>query len=131
MTDSRFHHSPQVTSREAILALNLLPSIGPVRISRLLEAFGDAENVLNAPAKSLLRVDGIGQETAKIITSWQDHADPTKELAEAEQRGISIIMVTHEEEVATYARRIIQVRDGLISHDSGDESLKHTSTPAP
>jgi putative ABC transport system ATP-binding protein len=32
--------------------------------------------------------------------------------------GISIIMVTHEDEVATYAQRIIQVRDGLISHDS-------------
>ena len=47
------------------------------------------------------------------------------------ERGISIIMVTHEEEVATYARRIIQVRDGLISHDSGDESPKHPSAPAP
>jgi putative ABC transport system ATP-binding protein len=31
--------------------------------------------------------------------------------------GISIIMVTHEDEVATYAQRIIQVRDGLISDD--------------
>ncbi len=32
--------------------------------------------------------------------------------------GISIIMVTHEDEVATYAQRIIQVRDGLISSDT-------------
>lgn len=110
MTDSRFHHSPQVTSREAILALNLLPSIGPVRISRLLEAFGDAENVLKAPAKSLLRVDGIGQETAKIITSWQDHADPTKELAEAEQRGISII--TRDD--PSYPKHLLQAYDAPI-----------------
>ena len=32
-------------------------------------------------------------------------------------RGISIIMVTHEDEVAACARRIIHVRDGLISDD--------------
>ncbi len=33
------------------------------------------------------------------------------------ERGISIIMVTHEDEVAARARRIIHVRDGLISDD--------------
>ena len=33
------------------------------------------------------------------------------------ERGISIIMVTHEDEVAACARRIIHVRDGLISND--------------
>jgi putative ABC transport system ATP-binding protein len=33
-------------------------------------------------------------------------------------RGISIIMVTHEDEVAACARRIIHVRDGLISSDT-------------
>jgi len=31
--------------------------------------------------------------------------------------GISIIMVTHEDDVAAYARRVIHVRDGLISDD--------------
>jgi putative ABC transport system ATP-binding protein len=33
------------------------------------------------------------------------------------ERGISIIMVTHEDEVASCAHRIINVRDGLISND--------------
>jgi len=33
------------------------------------------------------------------------------------QRGISIIMVTHENDVASYARRIVHVRDGLIESD--------------
>ncbi len=31
--------------------------------------------------------------------------------------GISIIMVTHEDEVARYAKRIVHVRDGLIESD--------------
>jgi putative ABC transport system ATP-binding protein len=38
------------------------------------------------------------------------------------ESGISIIMVTHEDEVAACARRIIHVRDGLISQDTGRES---------
>ncbi|PTX95133.1 macrolide ABC transporter ATP-binding protein [Spartobacteria bacterium LR76] len=32
-------------------------------------------------------------------------------------RGITVILVTHEDDVATYARRIIHVRDGLIASD--------------
>jgi len=32
-------------------------------------------------------------------------------------RGITVILVTHEDEVATHARRIIHVRDGLIDSD--------------
>ena len=41
--------------------------------------------------------------------------------------GISIIMVTHEDEVAAYAQRIIQVRDGLIS----DDVLNPVTHPTP
>lgn len=99
-----------MSPREAILALNLLPSFGPVRITRLLEHFGDAESVLSASESKLQRVDGIGPETAKIISRWQDHADPIKELAEAEERGISII--TRED--ASYPKHLLQAYDAPI-----------------
>ena len=33
------------------------------------------------------------------------------------ERGITIIMVTHEQEIATYARRNVMMRDGLILDD--------------
>lgn len=99
-----------MTSREAILALNLLPSFGPVRISRLLEYFGDAENVLRASTDQLQRVDGIGPAAAKIISEWEDYGDPTKEMAEADERGISI--VTREDE--SYPRHLLQAYDSPI-----------------
>jgi putative ABC transport system ATP-binding protein len=36
------------------------------------------------------------------------------------ERGITILMVTHEKEVAAHAKRTIQVRDGLVSEDTGN-----------
>jgi DNA processing protein len=80
-----------MTPLEALVALNILPRIGPIRIRRLLEAFGDATSILGAPKDRLMRVDSIGEETAKIIHSWQDHADPIQEIAETKERGISIV----------------------------------------
>ncbi|MES2982825.1 MAG: ABC transporter ATP-binding protein [Verrucomicrobiota bacterium] len=41
------------------------------------------------------------------------------------ERGISIIMVTHEVDVASHAKRIIHVIDGLISEDSTNHSAAH------
>ena len=35
------------------------------------------------------------------------------------ERGITVLMVTHEDEVAKYARRVIRVTDGLIETDTG------------
>lgn len=99
-----------MSPREAILALNLLPGIGPVRISRLIESFGDARSVLLAGVDRLRRVDGIGPETAKIIAAWEDHADPSKELAEAERRGISII----SREDDSYPKHLLQAYDSPI-----------------
>jgi putative ABC transport system ATP-binding protein len=40
-------------------------------------------------------------------------------------RGISIIMVTHEEHVASHAKRIIHVIDGLISEDFTHRAAAH------
>ena len=43
-------------------------------------------------------------------------------LQEFNRQGITVIMVTHEEEMAAYAGRVIHFRDGLIEkdHHNGD-----------
>ena len=81
---------------EALVALNMLPKIGPVRVRRLLEAFGDPAAVLGAAKDRLMRVDGIGEETAKILHGWQEHTDPVAEILEAGERGIAIVTQNDE-----------------------------------
>ena len=76
---------------EHLLALNALPKIGPVRIRRLLDAFGSAEAALRARKDRLLQVDGIGPELAGILNDWESHADPHAELTELKERGLSVI----------------------------------------
>lgn len=78
-------------TREALVALNMLPKIGPVRVRRLMDLFGSAENIFNAPLNSLTQVQGIGPETAQIIRSWKNFCDPIAEIQNAEARGIQII----------------------------------------
>jgi len=49
------------------------------------------------------------------------------------QRGNTIILVTHEEDIARHAHRIVKLRDGLITHDepnvpiSSEEHMAHLS----
>jgi DNA processing protein len=80
-----------MTPLEALVALNMLPTIGPIRVRRLLEAFGTPAAVLGAATDRLMRVDSIGEETAKILHGWQAHADPAAEIRDAAGRGIAIV----------------------------------------
>lgn len=80
-----------MTDTEALVALNLLPRIGPVRVQKLLDQFSSPAAVLGAPIDVLRRVSNIGEETAAIIHKWQDHCDVTKELNEVKARGLTLI----------------------------------------
>jgi putative ABC transport system ATP-binding protein len=40
-------------------------------------------------------------------------------MAELNKKGNTIIMVTHEEDIAKHAHRIVKIRDGMIESDSG------------
>ena len=99
-----------MTPLEAQVALNMLPKIGPVRVRRLLERFGAAAAVLGAPKDQLLRVEGIGPETAAILHRWQDHADPLGEIDECRQRGISLVLREDE----AYPAALREIYDGPL-----------------
>ncbi len=84
-----------MTSQESLLALNLLPGLGPIRLRRLLDRFGDAEGVLRAPEARLTAINGIGPESARVIHAWEDHADLQGELSSIRSRGLSLLTPEH------------------------------------
>ncbi len=81
---------------EALLVLNMLPKIGPVRVRRLVELCGSAAAVLHASESTLKQVQGIGAETAGIIKKWEDHADLAGELGRIKDMGLSVLTATDE-----------------------------------
>jgi putative ABC transport system ATP-binding protein len=42
-----------------------------------------------------------------------------------EQRGITVVMVTHEPDIAAWTRRVVKFRDGLIEEDELQGSTVH------
>lgn len=49
-----------MTPREAAIALNLIPGLGPVRIMRLLQVFASPELILESPSSLLMEIPGVG-----------------------------------------------------------------------
>ena len=48
-------------------------------------------------------------------------------LEEIHSKGNTIILVTHEEDIAQHAHRIVRMRDGLIENDYANEHVKTVS----
>ena len=90
-----------MTRTEAYLALNLLPGIGPVRVSRLMERFGSPEAALRAPAAEIARVNGFGAELTELLSKWQENIDLTRELRRIGEVGATVICRDDEDYPAT------------------------------
>ncbi|MDB6133471.1 MAG: protecting protein DprA [Verrucomicrobiales bacterium] len=111
-----------MTELEALLTLNMLPKIGPVRVRRLIAQLGSAAAALEAPADSLRRVEGIGTETAGILRKWQDHADLGGELNRIREMGLTVVPLgselypeplteIHDPPLVLYVRGKLEPRD--------------------
>ncbi len=48
-------------------------------------------------------------------------------LEEIHSKGNTIILVTHEEDIALHAHRIVRMRDGLIENDYPNPDIKSVS----
>ena len=86
-----------MNTKQAYIALNLLPNIGPIRGRRLLENFGTAKSILAAPPKELVQVRGIGKEASRTIANWQKEIDLKAELKKIQTLNIGIITPEDQE----------------------------------
>lgn len=85
-----------MTSKEAFLALNLLPGIGPIRVRRLLDQFESPEAILASTSAALQRVNGIGSEMAGTILDWENQIDLPEEQRRIADHGISLLTLDDE-----------------------------------
>src|SRR5215471_18244756 len=80
-----------MNATEACIALNMLPTVGPVRFRKLLEVFVEPQQILAAKRGDLRKVEGIGNEVADQISSWESTIDLQAELQQIRDFGATVI----------------------------------------
>lgn len=109
-------------AKEALIALNMVEHVGPVRLRQLLDHLGDAPSILKASRAQLERVPGIGLETAAAIASWEKTVDLAGELERVRDFGCQVLTMTDD----SYPPLLRQIYDppivlyvlgGLIERD--------------
>jgi DNA processing protein len=93
--------------REALIALNMIPHVGPVRGRQLIGVFGDAAAILQARKADLLRVHSINEITAESISTWESHVDLSGELKRIQDFDCQVI--TQDDE--NYPELLRQIYD--------------------
>ncbi|MCC7408520.1 MAG: DNA-protecting protein DprA [Phycisphaeraceae bacterium] len=114
--------------RDAMLALSLVPGLGPTRTRRCLDHFGSAATTLAAPAANLAQVQGIGRTAAESIRRAIDELDAadalTKEKSLLDQHHARVILFDDDDypkllrhiidpPMALYVRGHLKETDGL------------------
>jgi DNA processing protein len=80
-----------MNSTEACIALNMLPTMGPVRLRKLLQVFTAPERILGAKRDDLRKVEGVGREVVEQISNWESIVDLPAELKRIQDFGATVI----------------------------------------
>src|SRR5437762_13963781 len=80
-----------MNSTEACIALNMLPTMGPVRLRNLLQVFNAPERILGARRDDLRKVEGVGREVVDQISNWESIVDLPAELKRINDFGATVI----------------------------------------
>jgi DNA processing protein len=84
-------------SREALVGLNLIEGMGPVRVRQLLAYFGEPQAILSASPSQLQQVHGIGPGVAEAIAHWEQSIDLAGELKRLEAFGCHVLIQSDAE----------------------------------
>jgi predicted Rossmann fold nucleotide-binding protein DprA/Smf involved in DNA uptake len=114
-----------MNSTEACIALNMLPTMGPVRLRKLLEVFRQPERVLTARRDELRRIEGIGNEVAEQILNWESIVDLGAELKRISDFGASVIT----QESPQYPKSLREIHSPPLCFTSGARRRNAINTP--
>ncbi|HZR04646.1 MAG TPA: DNA-processing protein DprA [Candidatus Udaeobacter sp.] len=94
-----------MNATEACIALNMLPTVGPVRLRKLLEVFKRPQEILAAKRGELRKIEGIGNEVADQISNWESIIDLGTELDRIHEFGAMVIT----QESSSYPRALREI----------------------
>jgi DNA processing protein len=94
-----------MNATEACIALNMLPTVGPVRLRKLLEVFQEPQQILAAKRSELRKVEGIGNEVADQISNWESTIDLPAELQRIRDFGATVLT----QRSASYPRALSEI----------------------
>lgn len=90
-----------------ILLLSLVSGIGPRLRQALLQRFGSARAVFEAPASLLRTVPGIGAKLAGAVTRARQEIDVAAEIDLCQKRQVAIVSLGHSD----YPRALREIAD--------------------
>src|SRR5437764_5374957 len=80
-----------MNSTEACIALNMLPTMGPVRLRKLREVFEQPERILSAKRDQLRKVEGVCKDVVDQISNWESIVDLPAELKRIKDFGATVM----------------------------------------
>jgi DNA processing protein len=96
-----------VTRKEAFIALNMVPHLGPVHLRRLLDIFGSPDRVLAAGRNELQQVEGLNQALIDSLVSWESVVNLQQELLHVQEFGATVLTLDDTE----YPALLRQIHD--------------------
>ena len=80
-----------MTRKEAFIALNMVPHLGPVRLRRLLEIFDSPDRLLSANRSELQDIEGLNQDLIDFRYPGKSVVDLQQELSRIDEFGAAIL----------------------------------------
>ncbi len=112
-----------MNATEACIALNMLPTVGPVRLRKLLEVFKEPQQILAAKRTELRKVEGIGNEVADQISNWESTVDLAGELERVRAFGATVMT----QESPSYPRSLREIHaPPIVLYVWGETVLRGT-----
>ncbi len=81
----------QASDQRALIGLSLVSEVGPQRLRALLAAFETPTAIFRASRSILTQVDGVGDQTAEAILTFDDRAAVQREMTRAEDLNASLV----------------------------------------
>ncbi len=104
------------------LALTRIPHIGDIHAKALVQIYGDAASIFNAPKKELEKIEGIGTIRANSIKRFHDFTICESEIAFIEKYKIQTLFINDKK----YPQRLVNCYDSpALLYYRGSADLNH------